>query len=127
MVEIFERYAPLGIDMGGELLLRPPDALGLLSDLESVKAIILGVDTWRVVPGGIMETLQYLSLDGPADARLNAAAARNFIENVVPTLNVDYVSFVADDQASQRENERGYTQARPSGIRKRLWSMLRRF
>ncbi|MDB5077861.1 MAG: hypothetical protein JWO42_4040 [Chloroflexi bacterium] len=114
--------------MGGELLLRPPDALDLLRELESVKAIILGLDTWRVVPAGIIETLQSLVVDETADARLSAAEARAFIENIVPTLNLDYVSFVvADNLTSLRVNERTNTQVMPDGICKTIWNKLRGF
>jgi hypothetical protein len=81
----------------GELLLRPAEALKLLHDLEKAGAHVLGVGTWIDVTGGIMETLQGLVVKSVRAPGLNAAEARAFILNVVPSLNVNYVSFVVDE------------------------------
>ena len=46
LIELLGRYEPLGVLKGGELCLRPRDALNLVSELEALGVPIMGLDGW---------------------------------------------------------------------------------
>lgn len=88
-----DKYHHLGIVKAGELLLGPADAINLVDELEQMGMLILGVDLWYYIGQEIAEDPGSLDLSQGTDVKNNAAIARYFIANKLPS-RIAFVSLV---------------------------------
>ena len=101
LVDLLKKYAPLGIDMGRELLLKPTDALQLASELHALGISVLGFDCWYLYYGSVREDTSvefYVGDDiawGSDPVRDSFLKVTDYIENQLPS-NTRYVSFTLD-------------------------------
>lgn len=97
LVDIMQKYAPLGVVMGHELLLRSDDTLRLANDLEKLGIAILGFDCWYNDHGGLREdtSVEFYVGDtiiwGSTPVHDSAVKVNDFIQNQLPK-NTQYVS-----------------------------------
>ncbi len=105
-VTLMRSYRPKGLDWGGELLLKPKDALDLINALEGIGVAIWGIDTWFYWEP---DTQQRLAEDvgrdlnipddimtSPEAVKLSVAMARDFIQHRL-TERTAYVSIFPED------------------------------
>jgi hypothetical protein len=103
---LMRSYQPKGIVLGGELLLKPKDALDLIDELEAIGIAIWGIDTWFYWEP---DTKQRLAEDvgrdinvpdaimaSPEAIKMSASMARDFIQHHL-TERTAYVSVFPED------------------------------
>jgi hypothetical protein len=103
---LMRSYRPKGLVWGGELLLKPKDALGLIDALETTGIAIWGIDTWFYWEP---DTKQRLAEDvgrdlnipdaimaSPEAIKISASMARDFIQHHL-TERTAYVSIFPED------------------------------
>ena len=112
-LSLMRSYRPKGRVWGGELLLKPKDALDLIDALEAIDIAIWGIDTWFYWDP---DTKQRLAEDvgrdlnisddimaSPESVRISTSMTRDFIQHHL-TERTAYVSIFPED---------GYVNAKP--------------
>jgi hypothetical protein len=104
LARLLAEYRHGAVEWGGELLLRPGDALRLVDDVERLGVAVLGADGWHYTDrakGWIVEepeadlAVPESILQEPDVVRRSAEAARDFIRNRL-TPATEFVSLVLD-------------------------------
>jgi hypothetical protein len=102
--QLFKKYQTVGVKRGEECLLRHADALRFLADCERLGLTILGMDFYKQEGTDVIELLEtadYSSLSGQADAaERSIAAARRLIQAHLPD-GATWVSFTVEAQDPQ--------------------------
>ncbi|MDB9313403.1 hypothetical protein PN462_09870 [Spirulina sp. CS-785/01] len=93
---LIHKYKEIGFWKAGELLLKPKNALQLITELEQRRIQIFGVDLWYLQENGIVEDPNSLDLSSITDAKESAKIAKDFIQFHLPQW-VIFVSLVIDD------------------------------
>jgi hypothetical protein len=93
---LFDKYRPVGLVSGGELLLRHSEALQFIDDCEDLGLEILGMDFYAREEGRTLEvgSTDWASLtEGPGAFGASIGEARSLIGRGLPD-DADLVSFV---------------------------------
>ena len=104
---LIQRYRPLGIVKGNELLLSPKDALYFANDLKAIDISIMGVDGWHFVDKSKGWIVQDLTVEFGVDEDILQMenASEKSVEQVTKFLEqleerIDFVSFILDIPSS---------------------------